>query len=71
MNVFVNELEKMIIGDIMEVICGLIFFNCIENNLKYLISIIDVIIDYIFFLSNKGKYVEFFIRIDGIQVRFF
>ena len=55
-NVSVNELEKMITGDTMEVTRGLTLLNRIENNLKYLISITDVIIDHIPSSSNKGKY---------------
>lgn len=52
-NVSVNELEKMITGDTMEVTRGLTLLNRIENNLKYLISITDVIIDHIPSSSNK------------------
>ena len=69
-NVSVNELEKMITGDTMEVTRGLTLLNRIENNLKYLISITDVIIDHIPSSSNKGKYAELSTRIDGIQARF-
>lgn len=69
-NVSVNELEKMITGDTMEVTRGLTLLNRIENNLKYLISITDVIIDHIPSSSNKGKYAELSTRIEGFRQDF-
>ncbi|PFX29112.1 hypothetical protein AWC38_SpisGene6173 [Stylophora pistillata] len=70
MNASVTELEKMITGDTVAVTRALTLLNRIENKFKYLLSIIDVIIDHIPSSSNKGKYAVLSNRIDGIQARF-